>query len=334
MVRVIRDIVVVLLGAWTILATTIRRPLRGAKHPSWSLPFELVVEILRMVLQLGHDRMSIPLRRLQPVAPRSARARRQVKWQRVELAGVQTEMHTPLDWQPGDPTWLYFHGGSYTMCSPATHREMISRLSMASGARCLAPDYRKAPEAPYPAAVDDGMATYRALLDDGLDPRTLVLGGDSAGGGLTLAVMLRARDEGLPLPGTSVLLSPWVDLTAHAGGSIDDNAAFDYLSGPMLRSGSHDYLCGADARDPLASPLFAELSGLPPLLVQSGSAEILLDQHCSFVERAREAGVEVVHEVTDGMVHVFQLFGPFATARRAVESIGEHVRSKTSSVGE
>lgn len=323
--RIVRDFIVVVLSTWTLLATVVRRLFRGAKHPSWSFRFELVVEVIRAVMRLGHERMSIALQRQQPALPLSPGIRRRLDWARSHIAGLRAETHTPKGWSAQDPTWLHFHGGGYTMCSPATHRELLARIALKTGARCIAPDYRKAPEHPFPAPIDDCLASYQALLDDGVDPQRIVLGGDSAGGGLVLAVLQRLRDAGLPQPRTAVLLSPWVDLTATSGGTIDDNGRFDYLSGEMLVWGAGTYLNGRLPTDPEASPIFADLTGLPPLLVQSGGGEIFLDQNYRFVERARDAGVQVQHEVSDGMVHVFQIFSGFPAARSALRSIGQYV---------
>ena len=327
MVRLIRDFAVVLLGAWTIFATLVRRLVRGPKHPDWSLGYEVVTEVMRAVLRAGHAYMSVALQRQQPSLPLPARIKRKLDWGQDTMAGIQVETHTPRDWEPGAPTWLHFHGGAYTMCSPATHREMLARIALASSARCIAPDYRKAPEHPYPAAIDDCFAVYQEVLAGGVDPDTLVVGGDSAGGGLALAVMQRVRAAGLPMPKASVLLSPWVDLTATSGGSVDDNAPYDYLRGDMLEWAASVYLDGADPRGPEVSPVYADLAGMPPMLVQSGGGELFLDQHRQFVQRAHDAGVDVIHEVTDGMVHVFQMLGQFRQAREAVRSIGQYVRS-------
>jgi acetyl esterase/lipase len=325
--QLIRDFVVVVLAAWTILVTSVRRLVRGPKHPAWSFRFELTVEVVRATMKLGHERMSIALRRKQPVMPIPARIARRLRIERQSLAGVRTEVITPLSWEAGDPTYVHYHGGAYSMCSPATHRSMLTRIALAAGARVVAPDYRKAPEHPFPAPVDDGYAVYRHLLDEGVDAGTLVVGGDSAGGGMALAVMQRARAEGLPMPRAAVLLSPWVDLTATAGATIDSNHHLDYLSGPMLVSAIGDYLGEQDPAHPEASPIYADLSGLPPLLIHSGGGEIFLDQNVRLAERARAAGVQVVHEVTDGMVHVFQLVGPVQAARTAIRAIGSYVRT-------
>jgi acetyl esterase/lipase len=198
---------------------------------------------------------------------------------------------------------------------------------MASGARAIAVDYRKAPEFPFPAPVDDAEAAYRALLDSGVSPDTVFVGGDSAGGGLTLALLQRIKAAGLPMPRAALLLSPWVDLEC-GGASIAQNARYDYLPVPGLAWGAEQYLQGTDRRHPQASAVHADLSGLPPLLIQTGSAELFLTENEILAERARASGVAVTHEVEEGMVHVFQAFASFVPeVNAAIERIGAFVRA-------
>ena len=163
----------------------------------------------------------------------------------------------------------------------------------------------------------------------GSDPDDAVRSASRAGG-LALAVMQRARSAGLPLPRAAVLLSPWVDLATTSGGSIDANASFDYLSGAMLADAASDFLAGADPKTPEVSACHADLGGLPPMLVHSGTSEILLDQNVAFVARAKDAGVLVDHEIAEGMIHVFQLFGPIEAAGAAIRSIGRYIRNAVS----
>jgi acetyl esterase/lipase len=177
---------VVLLVVWVVVATTVRRLVRGPKHPTWSYRIELVTEVVRAVMLLGHRYMAIDLRRQMPTLPLSAGLRRRLDWQRGSIAGLPMEQHTPNAWQPGGLVWLHLHGGAYSMCSPATHRGLAARIALGTGARCIVLDYRKAPEHPYPAAIDDAFAAYGALLAEGVDPSAILLGGDSAGGGLAL----------------------------------------------------------------------------------------------------------------------------------------------------
>jgi len=224
----------------------------------------------------------------------------------------------------------YLHGGAYFMGSIKTHRELISRLSRAARARALAIDYRLAPENPFPAAVEDSTSAYRWLISTGVDPGRLVIAGDSAGGGLTLATLVALRDAGDPLPAAAVCLSPWVDLEG-VGESMISRAEVD----PMIQRDSliqagKAYLGDADPRTPLAAPLYADLRGLPPMLIQVGTAEALLDDATRFAERARAAGVDVTLEPWDDMFHVWQFCASILPeGQQAIERIGEFVRKRT-----
>jgi acetyl esterase/lipase len=199
---------------------------------------------------------------------------------------------------------------------------------MASGARAIAVEYHKAPEFPFPVPVDDAEAAYRALLGSRVSPETLFVAGDSAGGGLTLALLQRIKAAELPMPRAAILLSPWVDLEC-GGASIAQNARYDYLPVPGLAWGAQQYLQGTDRRNPQASAVHADLKGLPPLLIQTGGAELFLSENQLLAERARAAGVEVTHEIDEGMVHVFQAFASFAPeVNGAIERIGVFVRAR------
>ena len=215
------------------------------------------------------------------------------------------------------------------ICSIGTHRGLCTRLSRAAGARVLNVDYRLAPEHPYPAAVDDALAVYRAVLADGVDPARIAIGGDSAGGGLTLATLVALRDAGDPLPAAGVCISPWTDLSL-SGESIRTKAAEDPLIQPsQLAWMAGLYLGDADPKAPTASPLFANLSGLPPLLVHVGTAEILLDDATLLAERAREAGVDVTLEAWEEMIHTWHNFADLLPeGREAIEGIGKYLRAR------
>lgn len=223
---------------------------------------------------------------------------------------------------------LYLHGGGYVIGSPASHRMLVGDLSRASGARMLSLDYGLAPEAPFPAAVHDAVSGYRHLLGLGIAPSRIAIAGDSAGGGLTVAALLALRDAGDPLPAAGVCLSPWLDLTL-SGESMTAKAGEDPL---VTREGLAQmaalYLKGADPRTPLASPLFADLEGLPPLLVQVGTAETLLDDSTRFAERARAAGVDVELEPWEEMIHVWHSFATMIPeGKQAIARIGEYLRT-------
>ncbi|CAL9668635.1 Monoterpene epsilon-lactone hydrolase [Streptomyces sp. enrichment culture] len=201
---------------------------------------------------------------------------------------------------------LYLHGGGYVIGSPETHAGMVGELARRAGLRAMSVDYRLAPEHPFPAAVDDGLAAYRELLAMGAGPQDLVMAGDSAGGGLTIATLLAAREAGLPQPAAVVVFSPWVDLTL-AGGSIRSKEGVDPIfTAADIRAYADLYVGTGDRAHPLASPVFADLTGLPPLLVQVGANEVLLDDAVRLAARAGADDVEVTLEVGPGLPHVFQ----------------------------
>lgn len=228
-----------------------------------------------------------------------------------------------------DRVVLYLHGGAYLLGSPKTHRELVARISMAAGVRALLIDYRLAPEHPFPAAVEDAVASYRWLLNSGIAPEHIVISGDSAGGGLSMATLLALHDAGDPLPAGAALLSPWTDLAA-TGESLTTRAELDpWLDSNGLIPAAAVYLGEADPRNPLASPLYGDLRGLPPLLIQVGSDEILYDDSVRLAERAQEAGVAVTLEKWPDMWHVFQAFaGMLPEGQQAIEHIGEFVRAR------
>ncbi|MGH8455905.1 MAG: alpha/beta hydrolase [Stenotrophobium sp.] len=216
---------------------------------------------------------------------------------------------------------LYLHGGGYILGSPATHRAITASLARATGLKVHVPAYRLAPEHPYPAALDDALASYRWLLDNGHKASLISIAGDSAGGGLALATTLAIRDAGLPMPGALVLISPWLDLTL-SGESMQTRATRD----PALRATrarwAASLYCKNTALDHTGcSPLFADLKGLPPTLVQVGSDEILYSDTERFTEKARAAGIEVQMHCYDGLWHDFQLH--VGLLRQADEAIAE-----------
>lgn len=255
-----------------------------------------------------------------------------VRYEATEIGGVEAEWAltdaAPSAAGPG-ATLLYFHGGAYCIGAVATHRGLVGQLALATGMRALSLEYRLAPEHPFPAAIDDAVSAYRALVARGVPPKHIVLAGDSAGGGLTVATLLALRDAGDPLPAAGVCISPWLDMTG-SGASWQTRAAED----PMIhRSGldkcSDMYLAGKDPRTPLASPIFADLRGLPPILIHVGTAEVLLDDSTVFAERARAAGVDVTLEVWEEMIHVWHAFAPVVPEGvQAIARIAEYLRSR------
>jgi epsilon-lactone hydrolase len=248
--------------------------------------------------------------------------------ERRELAGLRTEWLTG----PGCSTshaLLHLHGGGYVMGSCVTHRALSGRAGLSCGMQAVLPEYRLAPEHPFPAALDDAVAAYKGLLALGFEPGRIVLFGDSAGGGLALATLLVLRDAGLPLPAAAVLLSPWTDMTI-SGESLKTRATVDpWLKPEMLEPFSKLYVGEHDRKDPRVSPLFGDFRGLPPLLVQVGDQEILLSDSTRLAERARSAGVEIELKVWDELWHVWHLFAPvLPEANAALDSIGAFVRGK------
>ncbi len=252
-----------------------------------------------------------------------------VKCQPLSVGGVAAQW---IDAPGADPrrAVLYLHGGGYVMGSLKSHQDLMGRISRAAQARVLGLDYRLAPEHPFPAAVDDALAGYRFLLSQGFQAAHLAVAGDSAGGGLTIATMLAARDAGLALPAAAVCLSPWVDLEG-TGESMKTRLHLDPIASPQgTNLLAQAYLGNRSRRTPLASPLYADLRGLPPLLIQVGDHEVLLDDSTRIAERARAAGIKVKLEIWPEMVHVWQLFASFLPeGRQAIEGIGAFIREHT-----
>ena len=250
-----------------------------------------------------------------------------VRVEPVAANGVAAEWTTT---PAADPTrvLLFLHGGGYVSGSLLSHRHMVAQAGREAGARTLALGYRLAPEHPFPAALEDAVAGYRFLLSGGFAPRRIALAGESAGGGLAVAALARLRDVGDPLPACAWLSSPWVDLE-NAGGTMATKAAVDPLiSKPYLAELAGLYLHGADPRTPSASPLRADLRGLPAMLIQAGSAETLLDDAVRLAGAAGAADLRVTLQVWPDMIHAWHLFYPqLAAGRRALAEVGAFVRA-------
>lgn len=221
---------------------------------------------------------------------------------------------------------LYLHGGGYSYCSADTHRTLAANIMIESGVKVLLPEYRLAPENPFPAAIEDTITIYRWLLKQGYDSSNIIFAGDSAGGGLSVASTLVLRDQYDPLPAALVCLSPWVDLTS-SGNSYRDNSKKDpYLRNHLVRKTAQQYAASESLDHHLISPVFADLSGFPPMFIQVGSIEILLSDAESLKDKARQSGVEVQFKVWEGMWHVWQISNKLPEAKKAVKEIGEFVR--------
>ena len=225
----------------------------------------------------------------------------------AELGGVRTAEIT-VDGIETDHVVLYFHAGVYVLGDAFLAADLASQVGRRTRAKVISVDYRLAPEHPYPAAVDDAFAAYEALLRNGTAPSDIAFAGESAGGGLAIATLINAREHGLPLPAAAFLMSPYVDLTL-AGTTMRTKQEVDpLLSLESLRPRVTDYTAGADAASGLISPIFADLSGLPPLIIQAGSHEVLLDDAVRLAGQAATADVEVALDITPGVPHVFQAY--------------------------
>ena len=246
----------------------------------------------------------------------------------VTAGGVPAHWLTAPGADPGR-VLLFLHGGGFEFGSLRSDGELAARLGRASGMRVLFPEYRLAPEHVFPAAIDDALAAWRWLrADQGLSAHCLAVSGASAGGGLAVALLVAARDAGEELPAAAALMSPTVDLTS-SGASMTERADQDPVSTPgMLRQFAADYLAGADPRTPLASPLFASLAGLPPLLIQEGTADLLLSDSERLAAAAAHAGVDVTLELGEGLPHVYQLLLGTPEAAEATERIGKFLRAR------
>jgi acetyl esterase/lipase len=228
-----------------------------------------------------------------------------------------------------DRVVLYLHGGGYVIGSPRSHRHLAAALARATGTCALVPDYRLAPEHRFPAAVDDAVAAYRWLLDRGVAPAGVAIAGDSAGGGLTVATLVALREAGLPLPAAGVCISPWTDLTCTAGTYATLAGRDPIVTTDGVAEMAGHYIGAGDVRAPLASPLFADLAGLPPLLIQVGSEEVLLDDARRLAERAERAGVQASLEIWPDMIHVWHWFFPMLDeGQSAIDAIAAFLRER------
>ncbi len=314
--------------AFSVFVETARaRRRRGPLRPSWSFFFEVAVALLR--------RQNERVRSLSPEGKRAAWARLSLpdpallgmRRHVIEADGVPGEWFEPRR-GVGAPVLLYLHGGSYIFGSTRTHASLIARLTRVHGGRTLGLNYRLAPEHPFPSAIEDVLRAYRWLLSQGVPAHRIVVAGDSAGGGLTLAMLAALRDAGDVLPAGAALLCPWVDLTAR-GGSLVACMPYDWGREEDILAWAETYLAGADPRDPRASPLFADLRGLPPLLIQVGEAEMLLDQVRDLVGRATAQGASAELQTYPDMVHNWHLLSPlFPRCRAAIESAGRFILTR------
>jgi acetyl esterase/lipase len=293
-----------------------------------SLRAYLVQRIMKDYRDAAHPQVSLEerRRRFDEAARRGVRPPRGTVVRPIEAGGVPAEWIEPFESDPGRYI-LYLHGGGYTIGSLDTHRGLVARIARAAGAHLLQVDYRLAPEHPFPAGLEDALSAYHWMLSQGIAPGQLAIGGDSAGGGLTVATALRLRDAGDPLPAALFLLSPWTDLT-FSGPSARQREDRD----PVLSLSSgwsvQEYTGAFPADAPLISPVFADLRGLPPMLIQVGTEEILFDDSTRLAENARKAGIDATIEIWEGMWHVFQAAAPYLhEAQQAIDAIGTYLRN-------
>jgi monoterpene epsilon-lactone hydrolase len=297
--------------------------------PSWQFRLMRIFFQLRRRFQRISPQVDVSKERSELEAlTRFFNTRVQVQWVPEDIEGIPSEWVIPTT-ESNKGVILYLHGGSYIAGSINTHRTLVAEIAAAADARVLIIDYRLAPEHPFPAAVEDANRAYQWLLKAGNPAEGIAIVGDSAGGGLVLAALLMLQEEGIPLPACAVCICPWIDLTC-SGESWRKNAKADLLvEGTNLCGCAELYLHGSDPRTPLASPIFADLHGLPPVYIQVGSDEVLLSDATQFSELAEAAGVEMRLEVWQDMQHLWQLATQYIPeSRQAVKKIGDYLREK------
>lgn len=254
---------------------------------------------------------------------------RGVKYEKVDIDGTYAEWNIPKNLK-NKGVLLYIHGGGFVAGSVRTHRGITGRISKASKTKCLSVEYRLAPEHPFPTGLNDVLKVYNWLIKQGYDHKKIVIAGDSAGGGLTVSTLLKLRDENGAIPAAGVLLSPWLDLEV-IGESAKTMADMDPMLVPeALREFGLMYATKENLRNPLCSPLYADVKGLPPLLIHASSSEVLYDDTTRFVKNLKTAGVEHEVEYWKKMVHVWQGYAPFLPeAQRSINKLGEFIEQKT-----
>lgn len=309
-----------------------RRLSQGPLVPGWTWGLEYRRETLRALLETG-ARIGRPERwadlHIEAPVPRKLRGLITVAPDTVNGVDGEWLRLPPL---PARPVLLYVHGGGFVIGSPGMERPFISHLAAAARADAFSVDYRLSPRHVFPAALVDVTKVYLGLLDRGIEPERIVVTGDSAGGNLAAALLVRLRDEGLPLPGAAVLLSAWLDL-ALTGSTVWSNAATDYLPIVDAQPALHYLGDDTDPAAPWASPLYADLNGLPPMLVVAGGREIILDDSTRFVERAWEAGVDATLYIEEDMFHAWASVVPnHPVSQRTFTIVADWIESHRSCV--
>lgn len=294
-----------------------------------SIRSQLLAIFLRMTVKQKFAKSGDLIKERESMDKMSAMSVKCERGQLAVLGGVPGEWHEA---QLGskETVVLYLHGGGYVLGSPTSHGGLAGLMANLAQARVFVLDYRLAPEKPFPGALDDAISAYKALLENAEKPEKIVIAGDSAGGGLAVALMVALKEEGIPLPAAGVCLSPWADLS-FSGDSMQTNAKADsILCKESLVWLGKQYLADLAANDSRVSPIFADLTGLPPLLIQVGSNEVLLDDAVRLNKMAKKAGVDSTLEVWDGQVHVWQLMSKLIPeARQALQRIGTFIKTYT-----
>ena len=316
---------IVFISAVAILRALSRRIAKGPAQPSWSIAFEVAIAVDRAILSETASWPTSKIQRTMKELP--GRLARQLTVSEVELGGRPAERsHLPGE-EPAS-TLLYLHGGGFVQGSPGTHRDAVSAITLAAGCQTYSLDYRLASQHPFPAASDDVYSAYRDLLEQGVAPESLAVAGDSAGGTLTLVLLQRLRDEGLPLPAAAVPICPAPDLGFP--GKSWNTSPHDCMTREMCEIWIGHYLNGHDVKDPAVSPIHGSFQGLPPMLVQAGGLECLYDDIASLVARIESEGAEVQFSVYPEMPHVWHLFHALTPdGKRALDEIGSFVRTHT-----
>lgn len=289
---------------------------------------KVFVRVLMLLMLGSHGPVKYQRFMFNSVSPRLGMKVKGIRSEAVDVAGMPAVWLMP-DGAADDRVLLYLHGGGYVIGNINSHRGMVSQIAIASGCRALMIEYRLAPEHMFPAAVDDAVAAYRWLLSEGYKPERIAFAGDSAGGGLTAAALVALRDSGDPLPAAAMMLSPWADLEVTGGSSKSVGWKDPMLSVKSLRKWGAMYAGAKDLRHPLASPIYADMRGLPPLLIHAGTCEVLLDDARRLADKAESDGVDVDLYVCDGMFHVYHFFSPLVPeSKDAIQRLGRFFNDK------
>ena len=296
--------------------------------------------MFRQAMKSAHffldSNVSVPdqRRRIETLARMMIHLPKGVEKKSILIDKVKAEWIFPVGFNSSSAV-LYLHGGGYTLCSPATHRGITGAMAQVCNSRILVPDYRLAPEHPFPAALEDALTSYRWLLSQGFSPNHIAIGGDSAGGGLAIATAISLRDSDNPPPASLFLISPWTDLT-FSGESHKTRKEVDPIFGNMIQNDESgfapSYLGREPPTNPLISPLLADLNGLPPTIIHVGDNEILLNDSTRLMEKMKATNVVVQIHIWQGLWHVFQAFVPFLPeSRQSIKEIGEFIRKSINS---